>query len=142
MTQVNDDKLIAAKLILTLQVVSFEGLFVKWSTTEQEWCFQNLCCSDCSLAPIWRESLSIWKFKWFIAHLWGVFYCSQQLKCQNQRSKKKEEGRSMPYLHFFHSFLSQVPWRKYQMFGVSLQPTQYWKVQQGKIYIHRCTANF
>lgn len=36
MTQVNDDKLIAAKLILTLQVVSFEGLFVKWSTTEQE----------------------------------------------------------------------------------------------------------
>lgn len=114
MTQVNDDKLIAAKLILTLQVVSFEGLFVKWSTTEQEWCFQNLCCSDCSLAPIWRESLSIWKFKWFIAHLWGVFYCSQQLKCQNQSNLwdqiygkiQKERGGKVNALLAFLSFIS------------------------------------
>lgn len=45
---------------------------------------------------------------------------------------KKKEVNGM-HLHFFHSFSSQLSWKKYQMFRISLQPSKYWKDKQ-KIY--------
>ena len=124
MMEANADKLIAAKLILTHKWPhSLEGLFVKWGTTEPEWCFQNLCCSDCSLAHLFGQShsqsenltVSLPTYEMFVfiaVNSWKVRTKGIYVSRFMEWSKKKEEGRLMPltcisFIHFFLSYLER-----------------------------------